>query len=84
MMPQRIECKARPADRCNGDRRQTQQQIAKALDIPRETVSNVLERFGQNGGTAKKTKPPPEIPDLFAAEPDGDFDWPLSGTVDDR
>jgi DNA-binding transcriptional regulator LsrR (DeoR family) len=51
----------------------TQQQIAEALDIPRETVSNVLERFGQNGGTAKKTKPPPEIPDLFAAQPDGDF-----------
>jgi hypothetical protein len=28
-----------------------------------------LERLGQNGGPAKKTKPPPEIPDLFATEP---------------
>jgi hypothetical protein len=53
MIPQRIECKARPADRCNGDRKQTQQQIAKALDIPQQTVADVLKRNTQNGGTAK-------------------------------
>jgi Homeodomain-like domain len=61
----------------------TQQQIAKALDIPQQTVADVLKRNTQNGGTAK-TGTLPEIPDLFAAQPDGDFDWPLSGTVDDR
>jgi hypothetical protein len=43
-----------------------------------------LAAHAQNSTTVKTSKPPPEIPDLFAAQPDGDFDWSLSGTVDDR
>jgi hypothetical protein len=44
-----------------------QKQIAKALDVPQKTVSNVLKQLSQNDGTVKMAKPLPEIPDLFKA-----------------
>jgi len=49
----------------------TQEQIAKALDIAHQTVSKVLDALTKNGSAAKIGKPPPEIPDLFAADPEG-------------
>jgi hypothetical protein len=55
--------------------RKTQQQIAKALEIPQKTVANVLARISQNGGTAKTAKPP-QLPHLFEPEPEPEQDKP--------
>jgi transposase len=52
----------------------TQEEIAEALEIPRRTVSDVLSRFGENGGAAKTARPLPEMPDLFSAEEDDKTD----------